>query len=219
MRGRSTSCFRNDDAERLFRDGLQSIFALLGVNPQVAPAFGSRVAIDYFPVDRRSTLMEAGRLQRLIELTYRGYTRVMEPYALTYKRRKDGVAREYLYAYDRTGGASGEVGIKTMTNDGISAVKMLEEAFEPRYPVELAKAGEYFGRATFTTGQPRVITRRERPRAIFGRPIQSTPDKPHTLECPYCNKKFKRASMSDSTLNPHKNDWGGQCGATQGYWV
>lgn len=207
-----------EEAERLFRDGLQSIFALLGVNPQAAPAYAAGVAIDYFPVDRRSVLMEAGRLQHLIELTYRGYTRVMEPYALTYKRRKDGVAREYLYAYDRTGGASGEVGIKTMTNDGISSVKMLDETFDPRYPIELAKAGEYFGRATFASTHPKVVTRRERPRAIFGRSTRSV-EKPYTLQCPHCNKRFKRASMSDSKLNAHKNDWGGDCRATRGYWA
>lgn len=207
-----------EDAHRLFTNGLEALFALLGAGPQLAPSFAAAAAMDYFPADRRSLLMEAGRLQRLIELTYQGYTRVMEPYALTYKRRKDGVAKEYLYVWDRTGGASGSVGIKTLTNDGVSSVRLLDEGFEPRYPIELAKAGEYFGSSTFTSTPPATTIRRQSPRAIFGRPAKAS-NKPYTLVCPYCSKQFKRASFSDTRLNAHKNTWGGNCTATRGVWA
>jgi len=206
-----------EEAERLFRDGLEALFVLLGINPQNAAAYAASASIDYFPVERRSVLMEAGRLQRLIEVTYNGYRREMEPYALAYKRRKDGVAREYFYAYDRSGGESGELGIKLMTNDNMSSLRMLDEKFEPRYPIELAKAGEYFGRATFASPSRPPKPRVERPRAIFGRP--TTPvAKPYVLVCPYCNKEFRRDSMSNSSLNAHKNSWGSKCSASRGYW-
>ncbi len=207
-----------DDAERLFREGMETLFALVGVSPRAAAMYASRVAADYFPVESRNILMEAGRMQRLVEITYGGHTRVMEPYALSYKRRKDGVAREYFYGYDRTGGASGAVGIKSMTNDKMSSIRILDEEFQPRYPVELAKAGEFFGKSTFSSGS--VGTRRPtqaRPRAIFGRP--NTVEKTYTLTCPLCQKQFRRSSMTDTTLHSHKNPWNLPCSGTHGYWT
>ncbi len=88
--------------------------------------------------------METGRLQRLLEVTYKGYTRVVEPYALAYKRRQDGVASEYFCVHDRSGGASGQPGIETFTNENLTALRILDETFEPRHRIELAKPGEYF---------------------------------------------------------------------------
>jgi hypothetical protein len=41
----------------------------MGVDPRRAPAFAARAALDYFTAERRSLIMEAGRLQRLLEVT------------------------------------------------------------------------------------------------------------------------------------------------------
>ncbi|MEU4615220.1 hypothetical protein [Streptomyces umbrinus] len=92
--------------------------------------------------------MEAGASRTLLRLTYEGTLRMVEPYSLHFKRRKDGVAQEYLYVYDRTGGRSGP-GIKGLLNYKINNVEVTEEKFDPRYEIELAKAGEFADRTTF----------------------------------------------------------------------
>ncbi len=207
-----------EQAEEYFRSGTEALFILMGVDPRRTPAFAAQAALDYFTAERRSLIMEAGRLKRLLEVTYNGYTRVVEPYSLAYKRRRDGVAREYFYVHDRSGGSSGQPGIKTFTNDNLTSLRMLDETFEPRYPVELAKAGEYFGRDTFSTGlrsaQPSRGLSSVRPRSIFGKPNS----KPYVLLCPMCQKEFRRESMRDTSLNAHQNSWGGRCSARRGFW-
>lgn len=209
-----------DQAEELFRSGIEALFVLTGVDPRRAPAFAAQAALDYFTAERRSLIMEAGRLQRLLEVTYKGYTRVVEPYSLAYKRRQDGVAREYFYVHDRSGGASGQPGVKTFTNDNLTSLRMLDETFEPRHPIELAKAGEYFGRASFSTGvrsaRPAGGPGTFRPQSIFGKP--SAKPKPYVLLCPICQKEFRRDSMRDTSLNAHQNTWGGKCSASRGFW-
>jgi predicted nucleotidyltransferase component of viral defense system len=77
---------------------------------------GGRAAFAYFPTALRIPLMQAGTDRRLVQLTYDGVTRVVEPYALVFKRRRDGHGEEYLYVYDRTGGRSSGPGIKSLIN-------------------------------------------------------------------------------------------------------
>lgn len=209
-----------EQAEELFRSGIETLFVLMGVDLHRAPVFAAQAALDYFTAERRTLIMEAGRLQRLLEVTYNDYTRVVEPYSLAYKRRQDGVAREYFYVHDRSGGASGQPGIKTFTNDNLTSLRMLDETFEPRYPIELAKAGEYFGRSTFSTGVRSAQTSggsgTRRPQSIFGKPTAKP--KPYVLICPMCQKEFRRESMRDTSLNAHQNTWGGKCSARRGFW-
>ncbi|MGI3228769.1 hypothetical protein ACRJ4B_38200 [Streptomyces sp. GTA36] len=111
--------------------------------------------------------MEAGASRTLLRLTYEGTLRMVEPYSLHFKRRKDGVAQEYLYVYDRTGGRSGP-GIKGLLNYKINNVEVTEEKFDPRYEIELAKAGEFADRTTFG-GTFRVNRTALRPGAVRGR--------------------------------------------------
>jgi predicted nucleotidyltransferase component of viral defense system len=207
-------------AEELFLSGIEAIFVLMGVDPRRAPVFAAQASLDYFTAERRSLIMEAGRLQRLLEVTYKGYPRIVEPYSLAYKRRQDGVAREYFYVHDRSGGASRQQGIKTFTNDNLTSLRLLDESFEPRHPIELAKAGEYFGKTTFSTGvrnvRPSEGFAALRPLSIFGKP-RAKP-KPYVLLCPMCQKEFRRESMRDTSLNAHQNTWGGKCSASRGYW-
>ena len=209
-----------EQAEELFLSGIEALFVLMGVDSRRAPVFSAQASLDYFTAERRSLIMEAGRLQRLLEVTYKGYPRIVEPYSLAYKRRQDGVAREYFYVHDRSGGASRQQGIKTFTNDNLTSLRLLDESFEPRHPIELAKAGEYFGKTTFSTGvrsaRPSEGFATLRPQSIFGKPIAKP--KPYVLLCPMCQKEFRRESMRDTSLNAHQNTWGGKCSASRGYW-
>jgi hypothetical protein len=108
--------------------------------------------------------MDAGAQRKLLRLTYAGRTRLVEPYALRFIRRRDGIGQEYLYVWDRTGGSSGP-GIKSLLNYRIDDLAITDEPFEPRYEIELAKAGELSERPTFSRGhrhrtQTRTATRR-----------------------------------------------------------
>ena len=49
----------------------------------------------------------------MVELTYDGIRRLVEPYKLEYYvRKKDGRGFEYFWGWDTTGGRSGKIGIK-----------------------------------------------------------------------------------------------------------
>lgn len=144
----------------------------------------------------------------LLRLTYSGVERLVEPYSLVYKRRQDGTAQEYFYAYDRTGGLDSGPDIKTFVASGVQSLAPTEEKFEPRYPVELSKAGEpagkgYFG-GSFSGGrQPRRIgTLIRRARARTGMV--------YVLQCPYCTKTFRRSKLS-RTLRTHQDKYGNRC--------
>jgi predicted nucleotidyltransferase component of viral defense system len=165
----------------------------------------------FFPAHHRNPIMDAGSTMTLLRLTYRGIERLIEPYSLVYKRRQDNTGQEYLYAYDRTGGRDTGPGIKTFLAVGIERLEPTEEKFEPRYPVEISKAGEPGGKGYF--GSPFSGSRRSdgsrRPRAsrLSGR-IHSGPV--YVLQCPYCSKTFRRKIRSTS-LGQHKDRYGNRC--------
>ena len=97
---------------------------------QPAPAamfFGSGV---------RQAIMTGGRTQRMIEITYDGYRRLVEPYRLAYYRRMDGVAQEYFWGFDTTGGKSRQLSMKSFFSDKIRDARVTEHGYSPRYPVE-----------------------------------------------------------------------------------
>ena len=93
-----------DDAVSALLGGLESLFAPFGYGQQFEHAF--------FPARLRNLILQAGSDRKLLQIRYHGATRLVEPYSLTFKRRKVGGAREYFYAWDRTGGNSGP-GIKS----------------------------------------------------------------------------------------------------------
>ena len=110
--------------------------------------------LSFFPSDLRTPIMDAGRDQTLLKLTYQGYERMVEPYSLKYKIRQDGVGREYFYAYDTTGGRSGTKSIKSFVNEDIELIENTSETFEPKYLIELSKAGEYGDKTYFGKKPP-----------------------------------------------------------------
>jgi hypothetical protein len=103
------------------------------------------------------------------------------------------------------------VGIKSYTADKVQSVAMTEETFEPRFPIELAKSGQYFGKPYFSGSGTGYATSRRTPRAS-GFSLE------YTVECPYCQKRFKR-SRYDTKLNEHKDRYGNRCYGRVGYMV
>ena len=109
-----------------------------------------RASFAFFPSQLRTPIMQAGADRKIVRMTYDGVRRDVEPYALAYKRRKDGHREEYLYGWDLTGGRTSRQAIKALVNTKIRGLEISHEAFDPRYPIELAKAGEQSGRGYFS---------------------------------------------------------------------
>jgi len=92
----------------------------------------------YFASGFRETIISAGRSRTMIEMTYDGLPRFVEPYAMAYRVRKsDGKGAEYFWGYDTTGGKSGKKTLKTFFCEKLKAVKPTTRSFTPRYDVEL----------------------------------------------------------------------------------
>ncbi|MDD5251543.1 MAG: nucleotidyl transferase AbiEii/AbiGii toxin family protein [Patescibacteria group bacterium] len=86
----------------------------------------------------RNTIIDAGRSQTLIELGYKGYRRLVEPYKFEYRiRQSDNRGIEYFWGYDRSGGESGKTSIKQFFVDEIEYVRPTTSQFIPQWTVEL----------------------------------------------------------------------------------
>jgi hypothetical protein len=188
-----------------------------GIADLFAPyAAAGRGELAFYPSRLRNPILEAGAGRKLIRLTYDGVTRIVEPYSLVFKRRtSDGVANEYLYVWDRTGGRSGP-GIKALFHYKIQDLQLLDETFEPQFEVSLSKAGDtsqsgYFVGRPGPRGASRV---RRSPRSRTGRSNGVT----YIIQCPACSKQFTRSS-SGTRLNAHKNPWGSPCPGRSGFLV
>jgi predicted nucleotidyltransferase component of viral defense system len=104
-----------------------------GISRPISPGFRN-----YFPTDVRNTIIGGGRSLTMVDLTYDGFNRLIEPYKLEYYvRKKDGRGLEYFWGWDTTGGRSGRVGIKQFICDKIQSVHATNRSFQPRFAVEL----------------------------------------------------------------------------------
>jgi predicted nucleotidyltransferase component of viral defense system len=187
----------------------ETIEALFG---RFAGAIGRQFA--FFPSHFRNPIMEAAGSLTLLQVVYDGQSRLVEPYSLVFKRRQDGIAREYFCVYDRTGGYSGP-GIKAFVLDKVGSIQNTTEKFEPRFPVELSKAGEPASKGYFGSpfGRPRAI------RPSVGRArIRWSSGASYTVECSYCSKRFKRTKPG-TRLNKHKDRFGNDCYGRAGFLV
>ena len=195
-----------DVAVATFKDTIEALFG------RFAAAIGRQFA--FFPSHLRNPIMEAAGSLTLLRVVYDGQPRLVEPYSLVFKRRQDGVAREYFYVYDRTGGRSGP-GIKAFVQEKIASIQNTPEKFDPRFPVELSKAGEpatkgYFG-SPF--GRPRAV------RLSVGRSrVRWSSGITYTVECSYCGKRFKRTKPG-TRLNKHKDRYGNDCYGRAGFYI
>jgi predicted nucleotidyltransferase component of viral defense system len=92
---------------------------------------------DYFNVDFRQKIINAGQSLTLVEMVYDGYRRLIEPYAFEYKRRQsDGRASEYFWGFDQTGGKSRKQSIKQFFCSKIELVNNTETSYNPQWVVE-----------------------------------------------------------------------------------
>lgn len=175
--------------------GIEELFAPFGVG-----GWSERV---FFPAELRNAILEAGSARTLLELRYDGVTRLVEPYALTFKRRQDGEASEYFYAYDQTGGQRSGPGIKSFLAPKVDSLRLTDRPFEPRFEIELAKAGDADAAGYFasTAGRRLIGARRYR---------QAATGPTHTVQCPYCGRHFTRKTAS-TTLRQHKDRYGNRC--------
>lgn len=198
-----------DQAVEKFKNGLEILFETF--------SYGQHQSLAYFGSSLRNPILKAGREMTLLKVNYDGISRLVEPYSVIYKRRQDGVAQEYFYGYDRTGGHSGP-GIKAFVNTKCASIENTEDKFDPQWEVELSKAGELIGSSyfskPFSSGQGRTFstpkTRSPRRKSYYG--------VTYTIQCSYCSKRFKRNTYS-TRLNEHKDKYGNRCFGRIGYMV
>jgi len=155
-----------------------------------------------FPSILRNPIMEAGQTLTLLKLGYDGIIRLVEPYSLIFKVRKDGVAREYFYAYDTTGSYTSGKGLKSFVPGKVESAENTAQTFKPRFEVELKKAGG-----------SEIVERFKGQTSIYG--TSNIWHIEHEVECPYCLKRFKRKEY-DSKLRSHKDRFGNLCPGRRG---
>jgi predicted nucleotidyltransferase component of viral defense system len=193
------SLFDLDTAVTRFKEHVETLFAGFRLDYYGQLAF--------YPSHFRNLIMDAANNRTLLELVYDGQRRLVEPYSLAFKRRREGFGQEYFYAWDQTGGRASGPGIKTFLHTKIQSLTATEKPFEPRFSVELGKAGEFSGRTYF--GRPfsfgvRRVTVRSRTTRMY------------IVECSYCGKRFPRKRYS-TRLRPHKDSYGNPCYGRSGY--
>ena len=169
----------------------------------------------------RPLIYDAGRQQHLLRITYDGIARLVEPYSLVFKAKKEGTVDEYLYVWDRTGGKSGP-GIKCFIFGKIQNVETTQDSFSPRFEIEIVKSslmsgGGYFS-GSFPSGSGHV---RQKPAYSAPKKVRSTfssksPGMVYIIQCGICGKKFKHSTYNTS-LASHKDKYGSPCYGRTGY--
>lgn len=153
----------------------------------------------------------------LVELDYQGSTRRIEPYSLRRTQNGDII----LHAHNIESNAH-----RSYRVDRMEGARVTNTPFTPRHAVELSPQGPIVALPT-TTRPPSYAPRpsavrasslsphrtptRRKVKAAFGKPV-------HIYQCPVCQKKFRRDRF-DGRLNPHKNQWGGQCMGRTGIFL
>jgi len=196
-----------DVAVARFTENMQTLFATYTY---------TAANVAFFPANLRNQIMQAATDLNLLGVTYGGRRRDVEPYSLVFKRRKrDGFGQEYLYVWDRTGGIDSGPGIKTFLHNRIEGLEILPEHYEPRYPVEISKAGEFGSKSYFGQpfggigGRPRRTRTRVR---YWGTRVV------YVVECSYCHRRFTRTRYR-TRLNRHHDQAGNRCFSVSGYLV
>jgi len=202
-----------------FERAKETFFSLLELLiPGPANREHSRV---FFASALRNPILQAANSMTMLKLTYDGVERLVEPYELAFKIRKDGVAREYFYAYDTVGGRSSGPGLKTFVSEKVHSIVNTDRKFEPRFPVEISKAGSSEGVtkiegkgsiSSFAVRAPDKLSHnRSRARtSVYG--IE------YRIQCPNCGKTFRKTRM-ETKLNAHKDTDGNQCYGRVGFLV
>lgn len=149
----------------------------------------------------------AGGNRLLLEFTYNGTRRRVEPYSL---RRAETTGNLLLYAWEQ-----GSAHIKAFNTANMSDIRSTNISFQPRYRVELTSHGPISApvaaapiRRSFPAA-PRPTRRASQTRSSYG--------PTYVFQCPHCQKEF-RHSKNDSALRKHKAPYGyGNCPGRKGY--
>jgi len=187
------SRFDFDTVEGVFKNTINSLFEQFDVSRQIS---------SFVKSEHRNPILDAGLNRQLVKVGYGGVVRDIEPYALSYKRRRDGKAFEYFYGYDRTGGSSGP-GIKAFLPFKIESVEATDIKFDPRFDIELGKAGESNGSSYFSSKSNRGYSRKSRRKFGVSRRLRDPFAQTFKVQCSACGKKFTRKT-SDQKIRKHK---------------
>jgi predicted nucleotidyltransferase component of viral defense system len=169
----------------------------------------------YFGADLRAPILHAGRTQTLLRIRYKGEERLVEPYSLKYQQRRDGVEREYFFAYKLSGGESAP-GIKMFVPEHMQSAENTDTKFEPRHEIELSKAGEMPEKRYLFDPQKPARNPRTRRRVGARRAAHAGPR--YVFRCSVCGKRFIKRSY-DASLNPHKGKNKYPCYGRYGIYV
>jgi predicted nucleotidyltransferase component of viral defense system len=199
--------FGFEEAIKIFLSDLEGLFS-------VFPDNGFR-QFTYFGPEFRAQIMKAGREQTLLKVCYNGAERLIEPYSLKYLQKRDGVEKEYFYVYNLNGGNS-VPGIRSFIPEGMQSIENTSEKFNPRFQIELSKAGERPENPyLFDPNRPAPAPRTFRP---FGISRRAYTGPKYIYQCNYCGKRFIKRINNDN-LKQHKDKNGYPCGGRYGYYV
>lgn len=174
--------------------------------PAPVPADTAAVAppgIQYWGGVPLEAIRFAGANRLLVEFTYDGQRRLVEPYSL----RRASTGNLLLYSWEQ-----GSTHIKAFIVAKMKGVRPTKTSFQPRYRVEFTPAGPQSApptaspvRMSHTSLQPMRVSR-------------SGSGPTYVFECPYCSKQFRR-SANDPQLRAHKTKQGWDCSGRHGYLV
>ncbi len=146
-----------------------------------------------------------------VDLRYQGSSRIIEPYSL--RRTQDGNLLLHAVKHE-----TGEA--RSYRVDRIQGATVTQQAFVPKYVIELSETGPIHAPQTVSPASDYRISRSP------ARPIRSRISSwggSHTgpqyvFECTLCGKKFTRKTHN-ATLNPHKDKSGYPCSGRIGMYV
>jgi len=144
------------------------------------------------------TIRFAGANRLLLEFTYSGRRRRVEPYSL----RRAETGNLFFYGWEE-----GSTHIKAFNTAMMADVHATNISFQPRYRIEFAAHGPLSAPASAPPIRSPYQFPRPRRSPVSRRNLHSGPT--YVYECSYCQKRF-RHSKNDSTLRKHK--------AKDGYW-
>jgi len=138
----------------------------------------------------------AGANRLCVDLTYNDTVRRIEPYSL----RQTRAGNILLFAVKQQNGQ-----IRAYRVDRIQGVQVTTQPFAPRYQVEFSPTG--------LMAVPEALPalnighRRHGSHLPCNRDATQSSRVTYIIECPYCNKKFRRKTR-DLTLRTHKDNYG-----------
>ena len=131
-----------------------------------------------------------------IKLRYNNKLRTVEPLSF---RINTSTGNRLFYGHERDSGHP-----KAYSISKIQSIEITNIPYTEKYPVEISATGSI----SMPPIRRATTTRRS-----------SSGSYPYKVRCPMCQKTFSRKRMSDTKLNKHKNQYGGNCSGRRGYIV